>query len=302
MFWFLIALLGYILLAVVFVLDKLILDKSVGRPIVYTFYSTIFMLALFGGYFFGVEPITVYDWGIALVSGLSFGFALWSMFIALSRGEASHITPFIGAIIGVGTFVGSALFLQEQLMHVQIWGIVILVVSSFLFSFEKTKKHTGMHAGFAWGILSGLLFALSHVTAKYMYDAYSFLTGLVTTKATVGLVALFILCFPAFWRALKQPPKESGVKKTSQSAAVLIVSNKTLSIVAVLLIQYAISLGSVTIVNAMSGIQYVCMFLLIYIMSTWFPKVFREYFTKRELVMEIIALVLVVIGSTLLVI
>lgn len=300
--WFLIALLGYILLAVVFVLDKFILDKSVGKPIVYTFYSTIFMLILFLGYFFGVDSLSVSDWGIALLSGLSFGFALWTMFIALSRGEASHVTPFIGAVISVGTFIGSSIFLQEQLSNMQIWGIVILVVSSFLFSFEKTEKHSGLHAGFIFAILSGLLFALSHVAAKHMYESYSFLTGLVTTKATVGFIGLFILCLPSFWRALKLQPKEKSIKKTKQSAAVLILTNKTLSIVAVLLIQYAISLGSVTIVNAMSGIQYVCMFLLIYIMSTWFPKVFREYFTKRELAVEIIALMLVVIGSTLLVI
>ncbi len=302
MFWFLIALIGYLLLAVVFVLDKFILEKSVDKPIVYTFYSTIFMLVLLFGYLFGAESLTVFHWSIAIVSGMSFGFALWAMFKALSYGEASHITPFIGAVVSIGTFVGGSLFLQEQLLQTQLWGIAVLVVASFLFSFEKTENHSGIHIGFTWAIMSGILFAVSHVAAKYLYGSYSFFTALVTTKATVGIVGLITLCFPSVWRTLKADPSKKKNKKEKHSAVAIILSDKVLGIVAVLLIQYAISLGSVTIVNAMSGIQYVSMFFLIYVMSTWFPKVFREYFTKKEFVVEVFSLLLVVVGSILLVI
>ena len=38
--WFLVAFIGYFLLAVVVILDKFILTKSVSKPVVYTFYST----------------------------------------------------------------------------------------------------------------------------------------------------------------------------------------------------------------------------------------------------------------------
>lgn len=302
MSWFLIAILGYLLLAVVFVLDKFILTKSVESPIVYTFYSTIFMVAALLAYPFGVQSLSGVDWVVAFVSGMSFGFALWAMFIALRHGEASHITPFVGAIISVATFAGGSFFLQEQLSWQQLSGIIVLVIASLLFSFEKSETHSGIHRGFAWAALSGLLFAVSHVSAKYIYESYTFLTGLVTTKATVGAVGFLTLCFPVVRHTLRKHPKKQVQKKATSSVAAIVISNKVIGIVAVLLIQYAISLGSVTIVNAMSGIQYVCMFLLIYVMSKWFPKVFHEYFTKKELATEICALALVVLGSVLLVV
>ena len=42
MFWFFIAIIGYTAQSLVFVLDKIILSKSLGKPVVYTFYSTIY--------------------------------------------------------------------------------------------------------------------------------------------------------------------------------------------------------------------------------------------------------------------
>lgn len=302
MSWFIVALVGYILLAVVFVLDKFILTKSVESPIVYTFYSTIFMLAALFVYPFGVQPLSGTDWIIALMSGMSFGFALWAMFIALRHGEASHITPFIGGIISVATFAGGSLFLQEKLSFQQLFGIMVLVIASLLFSFEKSEIHSGIHRGFAWAALSGILFAVSHVSSKYIYDSYSFLTGLVTTKATVGVVGFITLCFPVVRESFRKRSKMEKKKKEKQYMVPIVLSNKIIGVIAVLLIQYAISLGSVTVVNAMSGIQYVSMFLLIYLMSKRFPKIFHEYFTKKELVTEMCALVLVVFGYILLVI
>ena len=43
------------------------------------------------------------------------------------------------------------------------------------------------------------------------------------------------------------------------------------------------SIGSVTIVGAMSGVQYVLMFIMIYLLTKFTPKIFKEYFTKHEI-------------------
>ena len=100
--WFFIAILGYFFLALTFVLDKFILSKSVKKPVVYTFYSTIIFFGALFAFPFGVELLQGYDWGLALVSGLSLGFGLWTLFIAVDKGETSHISPFQGAIVIIG--------------------------------------------------------------------------------------------------------------------------------------------------------------------------------------------------------
>lgn len=303
MYWFFIASFGYLLLAIVSVLDKFILDKSVPKPALYTFFSTIFMFGALLGYPF-IESLSWFHWGIAVLSGSAFGFGMWAMYISLVHGEASHIAPFIGAIVSVSTFIGGGIFLKEILSSYQILGIFVLITASLLLSFEKTETSEGMHRGFLWAALSGVLFAVSHVSAKYIYTDYSFITGLVTTKATIGIVGLIALCVPSVWKSVITPSPKSHKKQAAavRFAAPIVIADKVLGVLGVILIQYAISLGSVTVVNAMSGLQYVCVFLLIYAFSMYSPRIFKEYFTRKEILIEVAALVLVVLGSALLVI
>lgn len=304
MSWFIIALIGYFLLAVVFVLDKLILTKSVSKPVVYTFYSTIFMFAALLAWPFGVELLkTSLDWILALISGLGFGFGLWAMFIAVKKGEASHINPFIGAVIAIATYFFSFTLLGESLTDLQLWGILILVIASFLLSFEKSEKHSGLHMGFVWAVAAGLLFAISHVAAKYLYEIYPFVTAFVWTRAATGFVGLVCLLYPSVRRTFKKTKKKSKKKKpktfAKRHAGAIVVVDKILGVVGVVLIQYAIAIGSVTLVNAMAGLQYALMFVLIFVLTKLAPKVFKEYFTKRELLTETFAIVLIVIGSAM---
>jgi drug/metabolite transporter (DMT)-like permease len=296
--WFIVAFIGYFFLAVVFVLDKFILTKKVSKPVVYTFYSTIFMFVILLAWPFGVGLLRGIDWWWAICSGVSFGFALWAFFISLEKGEASHISPFNGAFITIFTYILSSVFLAEKLTQMQIAGIFILVCSSFLLSSEKSEKHNGFHIGFVWAILSGLLFAVSHVTAKYLYEIYPFITGFVWTRFFVGVVGLLTLFHPAVLATFKKKKKKTK-RNIKKSPLAIIVIDKVLAMVAVIFIQYAASAGSVSLVIAMSGLQFVLMFVIIYLLTKFLPKVFKEYFTKKELIVQVAAIMLVAIGSIL---
>ena len=88
-------------------------------------------------------------------------------------------------------------------------------------------------------------------------------------------------------------------KNAQKHAFGIILGDKILGVVGVVLIQYAIALGSVTLVNALVGIQYALMFLLIFLLTKFAPRIFKEEFTKRELAIELIAIFFVVAGSGL---
>lgn len=306
MSWFIIASIGYFFLALTFILDKFILTKSVEKPVVYTFYSTIIMFGALLAYPFGVELLEGVDWFWGVFSGVSFGFGLWTLFIAVDIGETSHISPFNGAIVTIASYLMGSVFLQEVLTQMQIWGIVLLVVASFMLSFEKSKKHDGFHVGFIWAIISGIFFAASHVSAKYLYDIYPFLTGFVWTRATAGLVGLLVLFYPEVRSTLRsneeEKDKEVEQKLAKKYRVPIIIGNKVLAIAAVVLVQYATDLGKVSLVRAMSGMQFVLMFFLVYIFTKLTPQFFKEYFTTRELIVQFFALILVAAGSALFVI
>jgi len=299
--WFFIALLGYLFLAIVFILDKVVVSQSHVKPVVYTLYSTIFMFgALFALPFFGWGLLSGMDWYWAVISGVAFGLALWTFYKAVQNGEVSHIGPFNGAVITVFLYIIGYYFLAESLNPLQVGGIVVLVLASLLLSFEKSRKHSGFHVGFLWAIVSALLFAISHASAKYLYGIYSFEIAFIWTRATTGLVGLFVLFFPAVRKTFK---RKKNTKKTyaGRHAVGLVITDKILGVLSVICIQYAMFIGSPTLVQALSGMQFVLMFVFIYILTKVLPRVFKEYFTRRELKMEFVAILLVLLGSALLV-
>lgn len=291
-----IAIIGYLLLAVVFILDKLIVSTAKEKPSVYAFYTSIFM---FGAVlllpFTGWGLLKGIDWVWAIVSGMAFGLAMWALFVADEKGEATHIAPFNGAFVTIVISLLGYYFLAEKLTGLQIGGMLVLIFASLLLSAEKSKKHNGFHLGFVWAIISAVLFAVSHVSAKFLYSNYPFWTGFVWTRATAGLVGVFLLLLPVVRKKLFAKKKSSSSASQRHSLAIIFF-NKVLSVIAIVLLQYAIALGSVTLVNALSGLQYVLMFVLIYLSTKFLPKFFKEYFTKREITVEVIAIILVVIG------
>ena len=152
--------------------------------------------------------------------------------------------------------------------------------------------------------MSGILFAVSHVSAKYIYNTYDFLSGFVWTRGFVGVVALFALLSPAVWKTFSaRKQKNEKVQKIynqkRKSTIILVIMNKIIGVVAVVCIQFASSIGKTAPVFAMTGIQYALMFFLIYSLTRFYPKTFKEYFTRRELLVETVAIFFIVAGSAL---
>ena len=79
----------------------------------------------------------------------------------------------------------------------------------------------------------------------------------------------------------------------------IIILNKIAAIAAVVMIQYAAAIGSVTLVFAMSGLQYALMFVMILLFTKFAPNIFQKYYTRKELILEWIAIALIVLGSGL---
>lgn len=288
--YFFIAAVGYALMAAVAILDKFILSKSL-RVSTYAFYSTVFFFGAFLLLPFS-EPITLNAFWWALASGLGFGFATWTMFLGLRYGEATHVVPFIGAVTAVFVYGLSIMVLGDAMAGGQTAGIVLLVLASLLFSYEKVRKHAGrVHPSFLWALLSGFLFALSHVAAKHFYGEYSFVTGLVWTKGLVGIVAFFAL-FLAYHDIFG---KKKRVKDTKNSFWI-VVANKSLAILGTLAIQYAISVGSVAVVTGLVGLQYALILIFAAVSTLFAPRFFSEYFTKKEVLAEVGAILLVIGG------
>jgi len=306
--WLILSIIGYTILAVVAIMDKFLLSSAKVQPVLYTFYSTIFVLPLLLLIPFGVNFLqTPFDWAMALLSGVSFAFALWAMFLGFEKSEISHVGPLVGAATPLFVLLFSNLFLLEILTTRQLAASGLLIVGSLLVSFEKSKQHSGWHWGMLWGVLAGLLFAASHVSAKYIYGHYDFFSGFVWTRLTTGLVGLVFLLHPIVFRSLFKNSLLDKIKnkvlsvQTKKDNIILVIINKVLGSVAVVIIQYAAAIGSVSLVNALNGLEYAILIILVLILSKFWPKKFKEEYTVGEIILESLAILVIAGGLILLV-
>jgi len=307
--WLLIALIGYFILAAVNILDKFILENKIKDSAIFVFYSTAILLPIFLLIPFGVVFLHgIFDWLIALLSGLAFFLALWAMFICFQKSEVSHAGPLVGAITPVFVFILSIYFLGDSFGSKTLLAIACLVGGLLLIAREKSEKNNGWHLGIAWGVLSGFLYAVSHVSAKYIYNDYGFFSGLVWTRGAIAIFGLLLLFRHSIRRKLLTGVQEifyffrrSHKQKKVNIGHSVIIINRLGALVGVFLIQWAIALGDVTIVNAIAGFQYAVLILAVFYLTKYAPKFFREKITSREVVFQSIAILIIAVGLALLV-
>ncbi|HLC69801.1 MAG TPA: EamA family transporter [Patescibacteria group bacterium] len=302
--WLLFSLLGYGLLAIVAILDKFIVSKTTIKPVMFTFYSTIFLLPLFLLLPFGVIfPPGILSYIIITLSGLTFLLALWTMYIAFRESEISHVGPLIGGVTPLFVLLLSRIFLNEQLSTIVLLGVFLLVLGSLLISFQPVRKHHSLSRGAGFAILASFFFAVSHLASKYLYDSLGFYSGLVWSRAAIGFFGALMLFIPAVRAGLR--PGFSIRKlipwrdKYNLGNLTLVTVDKVLGLLGVLAVQFAIAVGSVTVVNALNGFQYGLLIILVALLSWFFPKVFKEKYERGELWQEIAAVVLIGIGLSL---
>lgn len=300
MLWFWIVFVSQFCNAGAQLLDKFLLTKKFPRPAVLTFWTAIanllgiaFVFADF--HFFPGWRLLI----LSLASGVAFTVALQFFYTALKSGEASHIAPFVGGVVPVASFIISFFWLGERLFASQIFAVALLVVGTFLISFEKSRKHNGWHIGLLWAVFGGVFFALSYVLARAVFLEETFATGFVW-----GRVGAFIAALPfLFSTAVRHEifGKKETEKEKRKSGLVILAINKALAALYFIGMNFALSLASATLVNALAGLQYAILFILIYSFTKFKPRFFREQFARKEIALELLAILFIIAGMGLLI-
>jgi drug/metabolite transporter (DMT)-like permease len=292
--WILIAIIAYILFAVTGVLDKFLISHVEQHPIVYAFFSGIVGPATFILAPFGLIMLNARDMTIAVVAGVLFTIGMYYMYSAVRMTSISRVLPIEGGLVPVFTLAIAYFFLGERLTVVQNFSFVFLVVGAVLVSFRR--EQTGWRAkALGHVMISAFLFALSLTMTKYIYNQSNLVSGLIWTRLGFFASALAILLSPKARRYIFHARK----KATKRNLGVYLTARGG-NALAGFLQNYAISLGSVSIVNALQGVQFVFLLLLTTGLSVSFPKVLKERVTTEALSIKLTAIVLISIGLFLL--
>lgn len=295
--WLLIAIIAHFLFASVFIIDKFLLSKTVLNPIIYAFYIgllEIFVLVLipFGFIIPPLEQVIA-----SFLAGALFIFGLIFLYKSFRLSEVSKIAPVVGGAIPVFTLILTRLFLGERLLIHQSIAFSLLVIGGIVILWpEKHKKisellETFLIRSLFIALLAAFLFAGSFVLTKFVFAYQPFINGFIWIRLGGFLGACLIFFWPGNRQIILDTTKAIKIKTIS-----LFSINKGIAGLAFILLNYAIFLGSVTLVNALQGVQYAFLFIVTVILSKKFPQILREQISRRIVIRKVIAILLIGLG------
>lgn len=303
MAWFFVATVGYFFGAVANILDKFLLgSKRVSSAPVYAFYAGLFGLGAFLLAPFGLSMPNGSTLSLCIFSGLIFSAGVLLIFFAFSRAEASRVAPVVGAVIPITTFVFAHLFGFERFSLAECLGLFFLVFGGLLISFDLPLRlgKKKLFSGFYHAIGAGFLMAIAYLMFKQISNSESFITWYVWTRVGgfVGACLLFLIpvwrknIFRSFYSAKKD-------KKRAAVTGGIFVGNKVAGGMSTLMVNYAIGIGSVTLINALVSLQYVFLLAIVALLSTTHAQVFREKLFFWDWAQKVAAILIIAAGAAL---
>lgn len=299
MHWLVAVIVGHLLSAVSFVLDKVLLTKSIQNTFAFTFFigllsGSIAILIPFEFAQFEVPSAGMIVLNLAV--GALFILALLFFFFALKGGEASRVTPFIGGLIPVLTLVFEVLFLNGSFTTIQLAAFAILVIGTIVITIDpdnadaKTKEKQGLRA-WMYGGAAALAFALSFGLTAIAFESQPFWSAFIWTRfGSVAVVLVFL-----FWKSNRVAIRES-LSLFKEAAGWIYLLAQSFGAGGYIFINYAISLASVSLVNALQGVQYAILLLMAILGSVVNPSLLGESMSKRSLSIKIVGVVIISIG------
>lgn len=299
MFWLFIVLAGHLGNAGAFVIDKILLQKTIRHPAVYVFFIGLlslaaFVLLPFGHFALPATPVLIQS----AISGITFMAALLCFFASLKRSETTRVVPFFGALIPIWTLFFASLFLGEWLSGGEWYGIILLIVGAILISYEHSKTAGAITKSLALLIvLATGLFALSSTMLKAVFNGTDFINGFLWTRLFAFLAVIPLMFLPAVRQSISPA---SRANEPGERPNFLFFVGQTLGALGFVFLAWGTQLAPrVTIVNALQGVQYAFLFLLVTIISYIAPRLIKEPLTKFIIIQKTMAIIILAAGLIL---
>lgn len=294
--WLIVTILSYLLFALAFLGDKLVLS-SAPKPRVYAFYAVllnfvVFLLLPFIS--FKIPSPIAFLWIIA--DAFVYIASLYSMFWVLERYEATKVMTTIGALQPVMVLLFTWIFWGfSSLTGFQLLSFLLLLAGTIIISVEKSVLQTAVYIKAT--ILPAIFFSLDFIFQKLVYGEMDFVTGLFWMRG-VSFFMVLLLLLSNSWRKDIFAKKEKNPARNGKIQT-LFVGSQALGGLGGLLQSLAIFLALpafLPIINSLRGLQYIFLFVIALFLSFVFPKILKEETGRSTVLRKIFSIVLIVAG------
>lgn len=295
--WLFFAFLAPAIYAFVVLIDKYILSKEItdyqGLPIftsIMGFIAGIIILIITRLPFLGI-----YDTAIVLIVGILTVISFVFYYKAISTEEASNIN-FLFQMQPVMVLVASFLFFSERVDLWQFVGFMLIFTAVIGVSYKKSNQKKGYFSPAFFNILIyDILWAISALLMKFSLTIHTLSQTLGYQSIGVGIggIIIYLSYKPvriAFHKTLK---------KVSKSALLILLVNELIFIFARSITYFAYSLGSVSIVSVLEGMQIFYGIVYGILLTLIIPKIIKEDIQPKTLVKKGFFGIILLIGAWL---
>lgn len=287
----LIAIIAHGLIGISLVWDKILLQRK-GMQNLASYVFWLGAISIFGliliPFGFHMPPWKIA--ALALVAGFCDLLATWFYYAALKAGEASEELAAMGGFMPLATVLLSIPLLGVH-FHGQFLGFVGMTLGGFVMFFAEKLSLSRM---LPLIVAASAFFGLTDVLQKLAFNGANFVSGYVFFTIGTFLGAMALLLRPAWRRQIFKNSEQAPPRSKAGYMA-----NRFVAGVGSFLVVFAVSRTSPSMVEAVSGIRYVIIFVLAWAVTVWRPVWFREDFTRRALVVKALGTALVVAGLIL---
>lgn len=292
MTWIILTITAQVIFAIVVLVDRFMVSTpAINKPVVYAFYNNILLLIMVGLLPFGVvlRP-TPRVLELSFLGGIAWAFSIFFLYRALKISEASDVSPVFAAVSAIAAFGLGFIFSLGRLTGNFLAGFVLLIIGTLVMSCLRFTRKSLLYV-----CLGGGLYAIFSIFLKEIFNQTTFWNGLFWMGMGGAAGALLFLLLPS-----NRVDIRGNLKQSSAGVKTAVVLNKVMAGLASFFIIYAIKLGNVSVINALSGVQFVFLILFALIFSRKLPEYFRETTRGRAVLQKTIATAIIVAGLALL--
>ncbi len=284
----LVAIIAHGLIGISLVWDKVLLKRRGTQDLL----SYVFWLGAISIFGLMLIPFgfTMPPWryaGMAFAAGVLDLIASYFYYSALKSGEASEELAVMGGFAPVATALLAIPFLHQPAGD-SLFGFALMTLGGFVMFFAERQPLKQILPRI---LIASTAFGMTNILQKLTFNATNFVSGYVffTLGTALGSFALLI---PPSWRHQILRGSEVATPKSKLWYMV----NRFIAGVGSFLVVFAVSRANPALVESISGVRYIVIFLGAFAITRLRPSWFREDFQRWVLVAKLVATGLVVAG------
>lgn len=292
MFWVFLAISANLIWAFVAIGDKYIISKKMKDPYVYMvwFAMTGALMSSLLLFFidFSFPSFSVFLW-LAL-SGVLYFYGGLPYIRALQIEEPTRINIWWN-LIPVHSLIVGWLFFQESFNLHQLIAFIFLVTGAFVASIHSKRRKFKLLKALLLMIVASLAYAFYAVVFHHAVKSVSFLSAFVLIQFLMFGFSLTLFVSRGFRKSFRKE-----LKRLDQNLTGLVFGMSFLDNFGMLLNQWALVFGTAALVFAFEGSQTLFVFVIATLLSVFSPKIIKEELDKKNILLKVVALVLIIVG------